>query len=511
MTRLLRAAILMAASSAAGVVLNFAIQAYLAFAFGAGTDMDAYVAAMTLPALFMAVVVPSISMVVVPVLVQTRESRGVAATSRTAFTFVAFAAIVLAFVTIATTLAAGPLMRLVVPGLDGRTMTTALVLFRWLVPATALHGVTAALGAIYQSEDRFGATAIAPLAGSATLLVAALALASRIGIEGVAIATLLGNAMQVLLLLPVLRRRGFLTLDWNDAGVRRIVRLIAPLLGGGMIFRATVVADRIAASLLPKGSLAHIEYASRIAGVVSMLFAAGAATALYPRMAREAASSDRGQLARTFFTAQRMLMLVLFPALAIGWAVRKPLLTLLLERGHFTAADTDAVAALITWFFLGVIGAALGVLQGRIYYVLGDTLTPTFLGIIETAAYFAYLPLLTRSFAAAGVGMANAIYLLSALVVNGLIVIRKLGVLRNATDYLRAGTTIGITSAIAGGVAWWAMRAAHTPSTMFITGLAAGSATYFAMTIARAGDRRQLTIVLKAAMRRDSARDGAAI
>jgi putative peptidoglycan lipid II flippase len=503
MNRLLRAAILMAASSAAGVVLNFAIQAYLAFAFGAGTDMDAYVAAMTLPALFMAVVVPSISMVVVPVLVQTRESRGAAATSRTAFTFVAFTTIVLAFVTIATTLAAGPLMRLVVPGLDGRTMMTALMLFRWLVPATALHGVTAALGAIHQSEDRFGATAFAPLAGSATLLVAALALASRIGIEGVAIATLLGNTMQVLVLLPALRRRGFLTLDWNDSGVRRIVRLIAPLLGGGLIFRATVVADRIAASLLPKGSLAHIDYASRAAGVVSMLFATGTATVLYPRLAREAASTDRAQLARTFFTAQRMLMLVLFPALAIGWAVRKPLLTLLLEHGHFNASDTAAVAALMTWFFLGVIGGALGVLQGRIYYVLGDTLTPTVLAIGETAAYFVYLPLLTRSYAAPGVGMANAIYLLSSLALNGAIVIRKLRAQEGALAYVRAGSVIGITSVIAGAAGWYAIRIAQTPTTMLLAGLTCGTVVYVAITFARPNDKRQLLALVKAALHRD--------
>ena len=274
MTRLVRAAILMAASSIGGVLLNFAIQAYLAFAFGAGTDMDAYVAAMTLPALFMAVVVPSISMVVVPVLVQTRESRGIAATSGTAFAFVMLATFFLTFATIGTLLAAAPLMRLVVPGLDHSTMATALVLFHWLVPATALNGITAALAAILQSEDRFGATALAPVAGSAMILLAALALAPSLGIEGVAVATLLGNAIQVLLLLPALRRRGFLRIDWNDAGVRRIFALITPLLGGGVIFRATVVGDRFAASLLPKGSLAHIEYASRIAGVVTMLFAA---------------------------------------------------------------------------------------------------------------------------------------------------------------------------------------------------------------------------------------------
>jgi len=509
MTRLLRAAILMAASSAAGVILNFGLQAYLAYAFGAGTQMDAYVAALTLPALFMVIVVPSISMVVVPVLVQTRESRGIAATTRTAFAFVAIATSFLALVTIATILAAHPLMRLVVPGLDGRTMATALVLFRWLVPATALQGITAALGAIHQSEDRFGATAAAPLAGNAMTLLAASVLAPRMGIEGVAVATLLGNSSQLLLLLPGLLGRGFPAFDWNDAGVRRIFALIAPLLGGGLIFRATVVADRIAASLLPPGSLAHIDYASRAAGVVSMLFVAGIATALYPRMAREAASEDRSRLAQTFFTAQRMLMLLLFPALAIGWAVRRPLLTLLLEHGQFKASDTDAVAALMTWFFLGVIGGALGVLQGRIYYVLGDTRTPALLGIAETAAYFVYLPLLTRSFAATGVGMANAIYLLSALTINGLIVIGKLGALRNSIDYIRAAGVIGITSAIAGGAAWWAMRVGHTPAMMFLAGISAGSVTYLIMTLARPADKRRLTALWKAVVQRDSTGDGA--
>jgi peptidoglycan biosynthesis protein MviN/MurJ (putative lipid II flippase) len=171
-------------------------------------------------------------------------------------------------------------------------------------------------------------------------------------------------------------------------------------------------------------------------------------------------------------------------------------LQLVLERGQFTPADTRAVAAIVSWFMLGVVGAALGVLQARVYYVLKDTQTPVLLGFVETAAYFAYLPFLARSFGAVGVGMANAVYLISALILNGVVVLRKLHS-RGASDLLASAGRIGLFALAGGAVAWIVAATLHAPMMVLAVGTIAGALTYcILLLVIRADEVRVLRSLL---------------
>jgi putative peptidoglycan lipid II flippase len=481
----------MAASSVAGILLNFATQAYLAYKFGAGTEMDAYVAAMALPALLITVFIPSVSIVLIPIFVETMQKSGADAAWRMASNLLNLVALVLAAGVAIALWFAGPLMRRIVPGVDAATLSLSIELLRWLLPATIVAVVAGTLAALYQAQERFWSTAVAPLIGTAVLLGSAIALIPSYGMRGVAIATVAGNTAQVLYLLPVLRGRYRPVLNVRDDHLRKIALLLAPLIFGGLIVRATIIADRLVASLLPKGSLSHLEYAMRIAAVINAVFASGIAAALYPRMSTQAAASDLSSLRESLVWGQRLLMLFLFPALTIGWVLRVPLLQLVLERGQFTPADTHAVAAIVSWFMLGVVGAALGVLQARVYYVLKDTQTPVLLGFLETAAYFAYLPFLAKSFGAVGVGMANAVYLISALILNGVVVLRKLHS-GGASDLLASAARIGLFALAGGAVAWIVAATLRGPMSVLAVGTIGGALTYCLLLLAIRADEVRL-------------------
>lgn len=453
MTRLAGTAGLLAGTSLLGIALNFVTQAYLAYRFGAGFEMDAYVVAITIPTLFIAVVVPSLSTVLIPVFIDSMMSRGSEATWRMVSTLLNVSVALLAAGVTLIFFLADDLTRWIAPGLDPATHALSIGLLHLLMPAAALSAVVAILMGLFQAQERFLSTAIAPLLGAGVLLGAAVILAPHLGMYGVALAALAGNLVQVLWLLPVIRGHYRPVFDLRDSRLRSLGTLLIPLVFGGFAYRATIIADRLVTSVLSKGSLSHLEYASRIAAVVSTLFASGIAAALYPRMSAQGAAGDLPRLRDTLVWGQRILMLFLFPALAVGWVLRTPLLELAFQRGQFTAADTSAVAAIVSWFLLGVIGGAMGMLQARVYYVLKDTVTPVWIGLIETAAYFAYLPPMTKSFGVVGVGMANSVYLLSALLVNGYVVFRKLKTTRVA-DLLYSAARIGLFSVLAGAAAW---------------------------------------------------------
>jgi putative peptidoglycan lipid II flippase len=494
--RLAGAAVLLVASSLLGIAINFGTQAYLAYRFGAGPEMDAYVAAMTLPALFSIVVIPSLGVVLIPLFVESMHHRGVEQTWNMASTVFNVTAVVVTGCVAAAVPLAGTLMRFIAPGLDAPTWALASTLLQWLLPATILGSLAAIVAGLYQAEERFLATAIAPLAGAAVLLCTAVVLAPRLGMRGVAIATVVGSAVQLACLLPVFKGHYTPRFDIRDRSVQKIGSMLLPLIFGGLIYRATIVADRVIASLLPIGSLSHLEYANRITAVFNLLFASGIATALYPRMSAQGAAGDLPRLRETLLWGQRILMMFLFPALAVGWALRVPLLNLMLQRGSFMAADSNAVAGLLTWFMLGAVGGTLGVLQARIYYILKDTVTPVMLGFIETAAYIAYLPPLALSFGASGVAMANAAYLLSAFLLNGVVVLRKLHT-ENYAQWLTAGGRLALFSIVAGAAAWGVAATLNGTVIVLVCGSAVGGACYLVLLLAtRSPELRDLRSIV---------------
>jgi putative peptidoglycan lipid II flippase len=477
MRKLVGAAGLLAGSSILALLLSFGTQTYLAFRFGSNAEMDAYVAAMTLPAMFVAVVVGGLGTVLIPVFVESMLSRGAQPTWRMASTLFNLTFIVIAVGALATHVFGVPLMRLLAPGLSSSTRNLSVSLMDLLMPAMMLTLPITALTGFLQAQERFLHTAIAPIAGAAVMLGSAVLLCPAHGIFGIAEAAIAGNVVQLLWLLPVFNGRYRAVLSLKDEGLRRMGALLLPLVCGGLVFRATIVADRRVASLLPAGSLSHVEYASKIAGLLTIVFASGIAAALYPRMSSLAADQEMGRLRDTLVWGQRIVMLFLFPALATGWVLRIPLLQLAFQRGQFSAADTKTVAQIVSWFLLGVVGGSLGVLQARVYYVMKDTITPVWIGVLETIGYFIYLPLLAKQFGAPGVGMANACYLLAGLVVNGIVVFRKMGGAR-FSDLLSSGARISLFAAMAAVCAWGASRLFEAPLPMIAAGSAAAAICY---------------------------------
>jgi len=459
MKKLAGATILMTGSSMLSLALNLLIQIYLAFKFGALTEMDAYIAATTLPTLVATVLIASLSVVFMPVFVEYEDTQSVEQAWHIASSVLNLTLLLLGVIVGLGWMFSGPIIEVTVPGLAPATRDLSVILLHWLWLTVILNAATTLLTGLYQAEHRFAITAAAPVVGALTLLGLAVLLSNLFGIQGVAVAAVVSQVVQLLCLSPILFERGHyrLTFDLRHPAVRSVLALAAPLILSSLIYRATPLADRYVASSLPLGSLSHLSYSNRIALVLNTMFVSGLATTLFPSMAREAAARDFPQLRQTVARGQRMLMLFLFPAIALLWALREPFLRALLQRGQFTSQDTQAVAAILPWYLLGVVGGALGTLQGRVYYVLKDTRTPAILGLFEVGAYILYLPWLAHHYGATGVAMANAIYLDTAFLGGAVVVFYKLGA-TGGSHLLWATVRLIVVSGAAGLAAYGVAR-----------------------------------------------------
>jgi len=166
--RLLSSTLLVTGFSFLGVVLQFALQVVLASKFGAGQEMDAYLAATAIPTWISSVYVGALGFAYLPVFVErltsgrVREAWGM--TSR----LFDLTVLALGLVSLSGISLAGQIMHLTAPGFAPGMLLLSASLARILWAAIPFTGAATLFAALYQSQNRFGWPAAGPLLNYAT-------------------------------------------------------------------------------------------------------------------------------------------------------------------------------------------------------------------------------------------------------------------------------------------------------------------------------------------------------
>ena len=77
----------------------------------------------------------------------------------------------------------------------------------------------------------------------------------------------------------------------------------------------------------------------------------------------------------------RAVLILAIPASVGLILLRTPLVSLLYQRGEFTARSTELVAWALQWYAVGLVGHALVEILSRAFYALHDTRTPVIVGV----------------------------------------------------------------------------------------------------------------------------------
>ncbi len=379
----LGASVVVSGLSAAGFLANFALQIVLAASFGATVQMDAYLAATTVPTLVTAVLLSSLNTILVPVFIQ-YEHRDQAEAWRVANTVINLVVIVLAAMAGIGAVTAPIITWLTVPGFGNGTfafdMTTNLT--RLLFPSVVFSGFAALLTSVYSAQHRFVVPALAPVINSVVVLACVWTSSSSLGIYSVAWGTLFGAVAQACWLVPILRHRPYqFAIDAKHPAVRQVAELLWPLLLGACFYRANSLVDRLIASSLPEGSISYLGYAWRMTNIVVAVATGGISATLFPFMSRQVAAHDVDGLRTTISSALRGVVLLVAPVLTITPQLALPALTVLLQRGSFTPEATRATGLTLVCYLGAVLGMSLGNVVTFALYALQRTRSVATVGV----------------------------------------------------------------------------------------------------------------------------------
>jgi putative peptidoglycan lipid II flippase len=267
------------------------------------------------------------------------------------------------------------------PGLPESAAREATVLFRII----SLSTMTAGTGAIYSAwlytKRRFGPTAFYQAFLNVFTILAAVSLWRAIGIYGFAWGYTIGSCAQ--LLLVYFASRSDLREARAEAPDTRSQAPARELLGKPGIFLAyaallalNMIVTRAFATHAGTGMAASFDYCIRCVNVVIAYLVSPASNSLLPEIARLHAAGEERQAVRLIDRTVGFASVAAVAACVVGILVRTPIISLLFERGSFTAQSTQLVSGVFLGLAPCLIGYSLLELTARSLFALNRPLLP---------------------------------------------------------------------------------------------------------------------------------------
>jgi len=374
-------------------LLGLAREQIFAALFGGGRVMDAFTIAFRIPNLLRDLFAEgALSTAFVTVFSRTAALEGTAAAWRLADKVATLTVVALSAITVLGILSAPWLVALLAPGFDPAKAALTVTLTRIMWPFILLVSLAALVMGMLNARNVFGMPAMASSFFNLGSIVAGVVLGYWLdphfgprAILGLAIGTLIGGALQLLVQLPTLRREGYRyrpDLRWGDAGVRAILRLMGPSVIAASTTQVNVLVNSVFASELGDGPTFWLTVAFRLMQLPLGVFGVALGTVALPLLARMAATGNTAAFRSELARGMRLAFLMTIPA-SIGLIVlAEPIISVLYQHGRFGAYETAESAGALRFYALGLCGyAALKVLVNA-FYALDRRKTPMVVSFI---------------------------------------------------------------------------------------------------------------------------------
>lgn len=180
----------------------------------------------------------------------------------------------------------------------------------------------------------------------------------------------------------------------------------APILLAAGAQQACILAERMFASFLDEGSITMLSFAFRIVTIPLTLYALSVLAVLFPQFT--ASWSDQNHAGHAAVIRKGLLATLLFlvPAAVVLCSFPETVVSVLLERGEFGAAQSEATASLVVLYALGLPAMGLALLWGRALLAQNQSRLFVLITLVSSGLTVALDALLYRPYGAEGLAMA---------------------------------------------------------------------------------------------------------
>ena len=251
-------------------------------------------------------------------------------------------------------------------------------------------------------------------------------------VAGLALGALAGMAAQLLLQITGSKHkiRYTLVFSYRHPGVRRVAQLTLPLLMYLALAQTSTIVERMFASTLPSGTVSWLSYAQKITSLPNMLITGSVLVVLFPTLARSTTQDLNLQFREELWRGIRFISFLVLPATVLLWVASEEVVSILYQRGQFTAFDVHLTAVLTMIYAAGIYPTALGITFVRAFHATQDMRTPLWTGILTTLIYIGFAASLSRAKGAVGLAWSLSLAAICSMLMLGALIQRKVHFLR---------------------------------------------------------------------------------
>jgi putative peptidoglycan lipid II flippase len=301
-------------------------------------------------------------------------------------------ALLTSILVLAGVLAAPWLTDLIAPGFRGETRLLTIRLVRIFFPGIGLLVLSAWCLGILNSHGKFFLAYVTTVLWNASQVAVLLAFGWRSDLphlaEYTAWASVVGNALQFLVQLPVvLRLAPTIRFLFNSLSehVRVVLGNFAPAFISRGVVQLSAAIDNSLASFLPSGAVAGLSAAQTISLLPVSLFGMSVSVAELPAMSRTLGSDQEitSALRQRIAASTRRIGFFVVPSAIAFLALGDTIIGVIYQGGRFTRDDTRYVWGILAGSAVGLVAQTVARLYSSAYWALRDTRTPLRFAVIR--------------------------------------------------------------------------------------------------------------------------------
>ncbi len=361
--------------------------------FGAGTEMDAFVMANTVPNYIVNLVTGGCAAALIPAFISAMRNEGHESAEQLFSNLSMLLVVSLMLLGIVSILTAKYLFPIICIGFDHQTLTLTTNLYYILVPAMIFTGLTVQWSALLNALNSFAMPGIARAFQSLFGVGSVWLFGSILGIFVLPIALLLGALLQVSILGRCLVKKNIRLMPrWSglDTRTTKTLKQYLSVFVGSAFLLATPIVDQVMASSLDQGSVAALNYGNTLALAFQGLLSMALGTAILPHFSRLSCDGNINELRRTlgFYI---LVLLVFSVPITIAWFHWSDLIVrIVYQRGLFTANDTQMVSSVqrmavlqVPFFLIGITGGGFlqSTFQNKVLMTIDIIITTVKIGL----------------------------------------------------------------------------------------------------------------------------------
>lgn len=305
---------------------------------------------------------------------------------------------------------------------------------------------------VLQAHKEFYAPAAMAFVSNIIFVIYLVFLSNKFGMNGFAIATVMGFAAQFLINVPKFKALGYkyvFVVNFRDKSIIRLVKLMFPVIISTSIIQINLFISRYFATTVYEGAVSALDFSNKLNMLIYEVFAVAISMVIYPTLSTYAAKKNSKEYKNALLKAINVILLIMVPASLGVLILREPIVSIIFGRGAFDEKAVKLTANALMFYTPAMVAYGVRDILFKAFYSLQDTKVPmlnSFLGILINIILSL---ILVNSMQVSGLTLASAISTLVTTLILILILNNKLNGI-NLKHLMEVFAKITVSSLIMG-------------------------------------------------------------